>query len=381
MSETLFQELKRYVGFGEADEAALKGLHPIAQPHFKSYSEIFYQRILEHDGARQSLVGGESVVGHLKVTLQAWMDKLLSGPWDEDYYELRCRIGRMHVRIALPQHYMFGAMNVIRQLMNDLIDQRYLDDPSALHLVRVALGKILDLELAIMLHTYREDLLTQRSRQVRLATFGQLVGSMGHELRNPLGVMETSLHILKGRLGDDERARKHAERIGTQITIANKIVSDLLDMIRDRPLVREQLSLAEVVEAAVQAVAVPEGLTVELHGIAGLPPVNGDRGQLRQLFINLLDNAVQACAGSGRVAVVGSASDRTVRVAVEDTGPGVDPATRLRLFEPLVTTKEKGVGLGLALVKRIVERHEGSIDYEPRDGGGARFVVRLPTGG
>jgi signal transduction histidine kinase len=375
----LFEELKRYVGFGADDEAALRALHPVAQPHFKRFCEVFYQRILEHEGARQSLVGGESVVGHLKVTLQAWMDKLLKGPWDEAYYEQRCRIGRMHVRIALPQHYMFAAMNVIRHQMNDLIDQNYLGRPKELHAVRTALGRMLDLELAIMLHTYKEDYLAQSSRQERLATFGQLVGSMGHELRNPLGVMETSLHILKGRVGTDERANKHVERIGTQITIANKIISDLLDMIRDRPLSRESLALRDVVEQAVSTVSRPETVKLVVSGFDALPKVVGDRGQVRQLFVNLIENAVQASGSDGEVHVTGAPLDGYVRVSVEDTGPGIDEATRRRLFEPLVTTKEKGVGLGLALVKRIAERHEGTITYEPRQPNGARFVLRLPV--
>src|SRR6266568_3757316 len=116
MDETLFGELKRYVDWSTADE-----------------------------GARQSLTGGESQVGHLRVTLQAWLDRLLYGPWDEEYFEARCRIGRYHVRIALPQHYMFGAMNVIRRELNALVDARWLREPAALAAARIALGKILDL--------------------------------------------------------------------------------------------------------------------------------------------------------------------------------------------------------------------------------------------
>ena len=77
--------------------------------------------------------------------------------------------------------------------------------------------------------------------------------------------------------------------------------------------------------------------------------------------------------------VRGRAVDGAVELDVEDTGPGVDPATRRRLFEPLITTKERGIGLGLALVKRIAERHAGSVAYSDRPGGGARFTVRLPT--
>src|SRR5436853_2204959 len=129
---------------------------------------------------------------------------------------------------------MLGAMNVMRQQPNGVIDQTYIEQPARLRKSRVAVGKILDLELAIMLHTYREALLSQQARTERLSTFGQLVGSIGHELRNPLGVIESSLYILRGRLAeDDPRARKHVERIAEQLGIANSIISDLLDMIRD----------------------------------------------------------------------------------------------------------------------------------------------------
>src|SRR6185369_12872889 len=103
-------------------------------------------------------------------------------------------------------------------------------------LATAALSKILDLELAIMLHTYREDILARQSRIERLSTFGQLVGSIGHELRNPLSVIETSLYILRGRIGDDPRNLKHADRIAEQLGIANDIITKLLDMIRDKPL-------------------------------------------------------------------------------------------------------------------------------------------------
>jgi two-component system sensor histidine kinase HydH len=374
MPETLFEELKRYVGFSASDEQALRTLHPIARPHFDRISEVFYQRILEHDAARKALVGGESTVGRLRHTLVEWMDKLLTGPWDQDYYELRARIGRKHVDIALPQHYMFGAMNVLRQELNTVIDSAFIESPEMLGTERVALGKILDLELAIMLHTYREDLLSQQARSERLSTFGQLVGSIGHELRNPLGVMESSLYILRGRMAaGDERVKKHIDRLAEQLGIANTIITDLLDMIRDKPLSTQKVRLREVVEGA----ALQLHLSVGLEPLAQLPEVNGDPSQLRQVFVNLLQNAQQAAGPKGTVTVDGENSGAEVAVGISDSGPGVDLSIRTRLFEPLVTTRQKGIGLGLALVKRIVERHGGRVAYEPR-GEGARFVVRLP---
>ncbi|PTL75650.1 protoglobin domain-containing protein [Vitiosangium sp. GDMCC 1.1324] len=379
MAETLFEELKRYVGFGAEDEQSLRALHEVARGEFPAVAEVFYARILEHEGARSALAG-ESQVGHLKVTLRAWMEQLLRGPWDEDYYLLRCRIGRMHVRIALPQHYMFGAMNTLRQEFNRIIDENYVRQPDMLRSARVALGKILDLELAIMLHTYREDLLAQQARNERLSTFGQLVGSIGHELRNPLGVIETSLFILKGRpLASDERATKHLDRIGEQVALANRIVSDLLDMIRDRPLKREPLRLDEVWKDALTSVHVPAGVSIQAEGLSELPTLQGDAGQMRQVFVNLLENAVQALGETGSVMLFASAGPDAVELVLEDTGPGVSEPIRRRMFEPLMTTKARGIGLGLPLVKRIVERHGGSIAYAPREGRGARFVLRLPV--
>src|SRR4051795_8227572 len=101
MVETLFQELKRYVSFSPADEAALRKMHGGLAPQFERVATTFYDRILEHEEARKALEGGESMVGRLKITLVAWMHSLFQGPWDEAYYERRARIGRVHVRIAL----------------------------------------------------------------------------------------------------------------------------------------------------------------------------------------------------------------------------------------------------------------------------------------
>ncbi len=120
-------------------------------------------------------------------------------------------------------------------------------------------------------------------------------------------------------------------------------------------------------------------MALRLEGLEAVPPVDGDPAPLRQVLANLVENAVHAASPAGEVWIRAACAERAVSIEIEDTGPGVDPGTRPRLFEPLVTTKEHGVGLGLALVKRIVERHGGTVEYSDRPGGGARFTVRLPA--
>jgi len=379
MQAKTFDELKTYVGFSFPDEAVLRALHPIAKPHFAVLADSFYERILAHPDARRALTGGEHHVGSLKVTLIAWMDTLLLGPWDHAYFERRSRIGRVHVRIGLPQHYMFSAMNVVRQGLVRILEDEV--PPVARVAGQLALGKILDIELAVMLETYREDLLSQQARKERLATFGQLMGSIGHQLRNPLGVIETSAYILNRNVSDaDEAIRKHVRRISEQVEVANEVVGGLLDLLHDRPLAHELLRLAEVVQAAANDVTRPEGVRLETVGLDELPLIKGSRLELRQVFLNLIKNAVEAVGEIGDVWLLGREHSRTVEVSVEDSGPGVDPALLGRLFEPLITNKESGIGLGLPLVKRIAERHGGGIRYEPRASGGSRFVLSLPAG-
>jgi len=147
--------MRRYVRFGPEDERALRAFAPIAAPHFRTISEAFYERLAEHPDAR-AVFHGDDQVERLKGTLCEWMRLLLNGPWDHAYYERRARIGRMHVKISLPQRYMFGAMNLIRVGLLRIADETLADRPNEQAATAGALAKIIDIELCIMLETYRE---------------------------------------------------------------------------------------------------------------------------------------------------------------------------------------------------------------------------------
>lgn len=376
--EHLFDEIKRYVGFDDEDEALLRGLRERVRPHVAPIIDDFYDHILGHSGARAAITGGMPQVERLKGTLRGWMDGLFTGPWDYDYYELRARIGRRHVQIDLPQQYMFTAVNVIRRHLGNVI----LDTAPDLALARReihAVDKLLDMELAIMLHTYREDYLLRMQKSERLATFGQLVASIGHELRNPLGVMESSLFLLRGRVGTDARVVRHLDKIESQIHVSNRIISDMLDIVRDRPVAPRPIAAAALFDAARESVPPRDGISLTVEIADDLPMLLVDADQVRQVFVNLLANAYDAAGEGGFVRVVARELEDEVEILVSDSGPGIDPAIRARLFEPLVTTKSKGIGLGLPLCKRIVERNGGSIRVTAGPLPGAAFSVRLPA--
>jgi PAS domain S-box-containing protein len=156
VAETLFEELKRYVHFGPTDEAALRSFRHHAAPSFPAVVDEFYARLIEHEEARNILSSPEQIE-RLKGSLRDWLDLLFRGPWDQAYYERRARIGRVHVRIELPQKYMFAAMDQIRIALSRIAAVALKNQADLRRRVLEALHKILDLELAIMLETYREE--------------------------------------------------------------------------------------------------------------------------------------------------------------------------------------------------------------------------------
>jgi signal transduction histidine kinase len=277
-------------------------------------------------------------------------------------------------------------MNRIRVHLTEVVRDHLLRDPArapGAQRILTALHQIMDLELAIMLETYREDLVAKNRNAERLATIGQFAASIGHELRNPLGVIESSLFLLRQHLGPEAskapNVAKHLDRIAGEVKRSNKTIHDLLELARNRPPRRHRVALAALVDEAAQAALLPPEVTIEKAMPPGLTG-DVDPDQLRQVLVNLLANASQAMAGRGHVTVEGAATpEGGVRLSVRDDGPGVPEEVRYRIFEALFTTKAKGSGLGLALCRRILEAHGGTIELEPTERG-ACFVLLIPRG-
>jgi signal transduction histidine kinase len=247
-----------------------------------------------------------------------------------------------------------------------------------------AVDKLIDLELAIILHTYNEDIMAQLRRRERLATFGQMTSTIAHELRNPLGVIESSAFLLGRRMGEDAAANGHVEKIRSQVARSNRIIKNMLDIVRDTPPSRVAMASRELAERAMSAVRDDRGIELQLRADDPLPDVFVDPDQIQQVLLNLLTNAVEAAGTQGSVRLRVARREAHVEFVVSDTGEGIAPELGSRLFEPLVTTKSTGVGLGLALCRKVVAAHDGAVlelatSRDVRDLPGANFSLRLPA--
>jgi signal transduction histidine kinase len=150
--ESLFEEMKRYVGFVPADEAHIAALRPLVAPHFERIATEFYDQIREHEDAH-AVFTGEAQINRLRASMVRWMERLCAGPYDQAYFEETAKIGRAHVRIGLPQRYMFTAMALIRGSLSRIAEDAL---GTRSRPMREALHRILDLDLAIMMEAYRD---------------------------------------------------------------------------------------------------------------------------------------------------------------------------------------------------------------------------------
>lgn len=239
-------------------------------------------------------------------------------------------------------------------------------------LVALALG-------ALSLQRARAE--AQQRRAAALAAQGEAMSRMAamaaHEIRNPIGIIRAAVELVRARSGarlqpDDQEAL--ADAVG-EVERLKRLTEDFLDLSREPAMTLAPVDLSELVADAGRALArATPGVDVELR-VPSLP-IDGDAVRLRQVVANLLTNAAQA--GARRVEIVGEAKGGLARVTVSDDGAGLDKALRDRLFEPFATGRKDGTGLGLAVARRIAERHGGTLRLTGDGPPGATFELSLP---
>ena len=241
-----------------------------------------------------------------------------------------------------------------------------------------------------------EQAQAEARRSERLAALGQLSAGLAHEIRNPLGVIRGSAEMLTQKLqASDELARELAGYISTEVNRLSALVTEFLDFARPLHAEPHPADLIALLDRVLQIVAgrfaakqaTGKSVRVERHYASGLPSVPLDESLCEQAFLNLVQNAYEAMqdqdekhGGTLRVEVQpATQNDREgVELRLADTGPGVPDELREEIFNPFVTTKKTGVGLGLSIVSKIVDGHHGSIRVEEGPQGGASFIIFFP---
>jgi C4-dicarboxylate-specific signal transduction histidine kinase len=225
----------------------------------------------------------------------------------------------------------------------------------------------------------------------RLATMGQLAASIAHEVNQPIGSVRNNAHaalrFLAGEPPHLEEVREALECVVTETYRAGDILGGIRDQIKKAPPRKERVDLSEAIEeviALVRGELLKNYVSVQTRLAQGLPPVHGDRVQLQQVVLNLIVNAIEAMTSveeKDRELFVSteSSSAEGLLVAVADSGPGILPEDRERIFESFVTTKEGGVGIGLSICRSIIEAHGGRLWADAHQPCGAVFRFTLPV--
>lgn len=225
-------------------------------------------------------------------------------------------------------------------------------------------------------------------RKERLAILGRLAGGVAHQVRNPLAAIKNAAYVLNRRTRemvpegfphDAATDVKHAlEIIHDEVQRANQIITDLLDYARVRAPVRRPTSIEDLLDQALHGQAIPGNITVT-RLVPELPNIAVDPDQLKGALFNVLRNAIEAMPNGGTLTIEAALRGGDVVVTIADSGEGIPSDVRDRLFEPLITTKLLGLGLGLVTARTLIEGQGGSIDCVASDETGATFEIRMPS--
>lgn len=243
-------------------------------------------------------------------------------------------------------------------------------------------GRVLGAVVALEDVSEVKALTDQLIRADRLAAMGELTAGVAHEVRNPLGIIRASVQLVEESGADRARVLQATGVIKQEIDRLDKVIKALLDFGRPSKPHRVLTDVGPVIDDVVlftRQFAGRSSVSIDAAGTRGLPLVLADADQLKQVFVNLVSNAVQAMESrGGTIRLVPSNDDGFVSIAVTDDGPGIPQEDLTKIFDPFYSTRDDGTGLGLTMVHRIVDEHDGHIEVKSTLGEGASFIVSLP---
>ncbi len=373
-----YQELQTYVGWTDDDARRVRSVAGALDPRLPALIDDFYAEIDRHPDARKVITGGAAQVERLKGTLLRWVRELLAGPYDKDYVARRWRVGWRHVEIGLDQVYTNVALSRLRKGLLRGLQDLWSGDLVEFLTVRQSLNTLIDLDLALIEDAYQAEYMARQQRTERLAAIGQVAGGVAHELRNPLNVVKTSVYyLLNARNPTPEKKAEHLQRIERHVVLADGVITALSSFAKLPVPNLRPFPVEQVIREALEINPPPANVKVALDFPPGLPAVLADTDQIRIVLGNLIRNAREAMPQGGRLTVTARPDGDGIDVAVADTGVGIAADNLRRIMEPLYSTKARGLGLGLAITRSILEKNKGHLSVASVPGQGSTFTVRL----
>lgn len=375
-----YEELRSYVGWADDDALRVSALAGRLEPDLLPLIDDFYAEIERHPDARKVITGGPAQIERLKGTLVQWLRELFSGRYDRDYALRRWRVGWRHVEIGLDQLFTNVALSRLRSGLLQAVGHSWSGTTAELVATLRSLNKLLDLDLAIIEDAYHAEYAARQQRADRLAAIGQVAGGVAHELRNPLNVVRTSVYyLLNARNAPAEKIGEHLRRIDQHVGLADGVITALTNFAKMPVPDMRPFPVEKCIQEALETNSLPSNINRTLDFPESFPAALGDIDQLRIVFANLIRNARDAMPSGGQLTISGRHVGNVIEVAVNDTGSGIAPENLSRVMEPLYSTKARGLGLGLALARAILEKSKGSLAATSELGRGSTFTVRLLT--
>ncbi|HVP93425.1 MAG TPA: ATP-binding protein, partial [Acidobacteriota bacterium] len=218
----------------------------------------------------------------------------------------------------------------------------------------------------------------------RLAAIGQTAAMVGHDIRNPLQSITSDVYLVKSDLhvvpeGEEkENMKESLSGIQNNVDYINKIVQDLQDFVKPLKPTVQETEIEELIQEVLFKNGIPENIHASCKVDEKAKKMIGDPAFLKRILSNLVSNAIQAMPTGGKLEIVACRNEGEIVITVKDTGVGIAEKDKPKLFTPLFTTKSKGQGFGLAVVKRMTESLGGIVMFESQEGKGTTFILRFP---
>lgn len=250
--------------------------------------------------------------------------------------------------------------------------------------ILIAIALVFNKTLARQVELKTRELLESRDRLMhseRFAAVGEAAAYVSHEIKNPLMVIGGLAGQVARRLVEDPAGQEKLRIIQGEVQRLESFLGELRDFLRPAHPTKQEVDLNEIileVQALMSPAAEEKGISLEDHLDSGLPRVQADPNQINQVLVNLVKNAMEATESGACITLATGSQDNQVWFSIQDNGKGMTPEVQEKIFHPFFTTKDKGTGLGLAVIHKIITDHNGTIELETAPGVGSTFTIRLP---